>query len=144
MRRFLRILGPAVAAAAFVLTGASSAFAAGSASSASLDATFCYPSGATMFCYDIDGAIHFVDSIAGSSYTLEKTVRTTKYENGVEVGSAFSTQVGRGVFEADGTVVIETIINTRSSLNDAPCTYRLVVRLVDYEAVVHQTLNTCL
>ena len=144
MHRFLRILGPAVAAAAFVLAGASSALAAGSASSASLDANFCYPSGATTQCYDIDGAIHFVDSSAGSAYTLEKTVRTTKYENGIEVGSAFSTQVGRGVFEADGTVVIQTITNTRSSLGDEPCTYRLVVRLVDYEAVVYQTENTCL
>jgi hypothetical protein len=144
MQRFLRIVGPAVAAAAFVLAGASSALAAGSASSASLDASFCYPSGATTFCYDIDGAIHFVDSSAGSAYTLEKTTRTTKFENGVEVGSAFSTQVGRGVFEADGTVVIQTITNTRSSLGDEPCTYRLVARLVDYEAVVYQTENTCL
>jgi hypothetical protein len=32
---------------------------------------------------------------------------------------------------ADGTVVISTIINTRSSLNDEPCTYRLIARLVD-------------
>ena len=144
MPRLLRILGPAIAAAAFVLAGASSALAAGSASSASLDAEFCYPSGAITFCYDIDGAIHFVDSSAGSSYTLEKTVRTTKYEDGVEVGSAFSTQVGRGVFQADGTVVTDTIINTRSSLNDEPCTYRLVLRLVDYEAVVYQTSNTCI
>jgi hypothetical protein len=144
MRRFLRTLAPAVAAAAFVLAGASSALAAGSASSASLDANFCYPSGATTFCYDIDGAIHFVDSSAGSAYTLEKTTRTTKFENGVEVGSAFSSQVGRGFFEADGTVVIETITNTRSTLGDEPCTYRLVARLVDYEAVVYHSENTCL
>ena len=144
MQRFLRIVGPAVAAAAFVLAGASSALAAGSASSASLDASFCYPSGATTFCYDIDGAIHYVDSSAGSAYTLEKTTRTTKFENGVEVGSAFSVQVGRGVFQADGRVVIQTITNTRSSLGDEPCTYRLVVRLVDYEAVVYQTENTCI
>jgi hypothetical protein len=144
MQRFLRIVGPAVAAAAFVLAGASSALAAGSASSASLDASFCSPSGATTWCYDIDGAIHFVDSSAGSSYTLEKNVRTTKYENGLEVGSAFSHQVGRGAFEADGTVVINSIINTRSSLGDEPCSYRLVLRLVDYEAVVYQTENTCI
>ena len=144
MHRVLRILGPAVAAAAFVLAGASSALAAGSASSASLDANFCYPSGATTQCYDIDGAIHFVDSSAGSAYTLEKTVRTTKFENGVEVGKAFSTQVGRGTFQADGTAVIQTIINTRSTLDGDPCTYRLVLRLVDYEAVVDQGVNTCL
>jgi hypothetical protein len=143
MPRFLRILGPTVAAAAIVIAGASSALAA-SASSASLDADFCYPTGATTYCYDIDGAIHFVDSTAGSAYTLEKNVRTRAYENGVEVGSSFSTQVGRGFFEADGTVVLQTITNTRSSLGDEPCTYRLVARLIDYEAVVYQSVNTCL
>ena len=144
MRRLLQLLAPALAATALALTMASSALAAGAASSTSLDANFCYPSGAATFCYDIDGAIHYVDTTAGSAYTLEETVRTTKFENGVEVGSAFSTQVGRGVFEADGTVVINTIVNTRSTLNTEPCTYRLVIRLVDYEAVVFHSVNTCL
>ena len=144
MRRLFHAFAPVVAAAALVLAGASSVFAAGQASSASLDANFCTPPGATTFCYDINGSIHFVDSTAGSSYTLEKIVRTTKFENGVETGSARSTQVGRGFFQADGTVVISTIINTRSSLNDDPCTYRLIARLVDYEAVVIQGVNTCL
>jgi hypothetical protein len=144
MRRLFRTLVPVVAAAAIALGGASSVFAAGAASSASLDASFCYPTGATTICYDIDGSIHFVDTAAGSSYTLQKIVRTTEFENGVEVGSAMSTQIGRGVFQADGTVVIDTIINTRSSLDGEPCTYRLIARLVDYEAVVFQTVNTCL
>ncbi len=144
MRRLFNTVGPVIAAAAFVLAGASSALAAGSASSASLDQSFCYPSGATTFCYDITGSIHYVDSGAGSAYTLEKTTRTTKFEAGVEVGSAFSTQHGRGVFAADGTVVIDTILNTRSTLDGEPCTNRLVLRLVDYEAVVDQSVNTCL
>jgi hypothetical protein len=29
-------------------------------------------------------------------------------------------------------------------LDDEPCTYRLLARLVDYEAVVFQSENTCL
>jgi hypothetical protein len=144
MRRFLRPFAMLLAAIAFVLAVAPSALAAGSASSASLDASFCYGSGSTLFCYDIDGSLHFVDSRAGSQYTLEKTVRTTKFENGIETGGAFSVQVGRGFFQADGTVVIDTITNTRSTLNGEPCVYRLVARLVDYEAVVIQTVNTCL
>jgi hypothetical protein len=143
MRRLFLSFAPVIAAAALVLGGATSALA-GSASSASLDASFCYPSGSTTFCYDIDGSIHFVDSSAGSAYTLEKQVRTTKLENGIEVGSAFSTQVGRGFFQADGTAVVDTITNTRSTLNGEPCTYRLVLRLVDYEAVVIHEVSTCL
>jgi hypothetical protein len=144
MRRLFLSFAPVIAAAALVLGGTTSALAAGSASSASLDADFCYPSGSTTFCYDIDGSIHFVDSSAGSAYTLEKQVRTTKLENGIEVGSAFSTQVGRGFFQADGTAVVDTIINTRSTLDGEPCTYRLVLRLVDYEAVIDHDVNTCL
>jgi len=144
MRRLFHAFAPVVAAAALALAGASSVLAADAASSASLDANFCYPNGTTTFCYDIDGSIHYVDATAGSSYTLHEIVRTTKFENGVEAGSTMSTQVGRGFFQADGTVVINTIINTRSSLDDEPCTYRLVIRLVDYEAVVFQSVNTCL
>lgn len=144
MRPILRAVAPIVAAFAVVLAGASSTLAAGSASSASLDASFCYPSGAVTNCYDIDGSIHFVESAAGSAYTLEKQVRTSQLKDGVEIGSAFSVQVGRGFFQADGTVVIDTITNTRSSLNGDPCVYRLVARLVDYEAVVINSVNTCL
>ena len=144
MRRLFHTFGLVVAAAALALAGASSVLAAGSASSASLDSSFCYPPGPTTSCYDIDGSIHYVDTTAGSSYTLHTIVRTTRFENGVEVGSAMSTQVGRGFFQADGTVVINTIIHSRSSLDDEPCTYRLVARLVDYEAVVFQSVNTCL
>ena len=144
MRRLFRALAPVVAVAAIALAGASSVFAAGAASSASLDWDYCYPAGATTTCYDVDGSIHYVDSAAGSSYTLHQIVRTTKFEDGVEVGSAMSTQVGRGFFQSDGTVVINTITNTRSSLGDEPCTYRLIARLVDYEAVVFNSVNTCL
>ena len=144
MRRLFRALAPVIAAAALALAGASSVLAAGAASSASLDRDFCYPSGATTLCYDIDGSIHYVDNAAGSSYTLHSIVRTTKFENGVEVGRAMSTQVGRGIFQSDGTVVISTITNTRSSLDGEPCTYRLIARLVDYEAVVFHSANTCL
>ena len=120
MRRLFHVVAPVVAAAALALAGASSVFAAGQASSASLDANFCTAAGATTFCYDINGSIHFVDA------------------------TARSTQVGRGVFRADGTVVIDTIINTRSSLGAEPCTNRLLLRLVDYEAVVFRSENTCL
>ena len=144
MRRLFRALALVIAAAALALAGATSVLAAGAASSASLDRDFCYPSGATTSCYDIDGSIHYVDSAAGSSYTLHQIVRTTRFEDGVEVGSAMSTQVGRGFFQSDGTVVINTIINTRSSLGDEPCTYRLIARLVDYEAVVLHEVSTCL
>ena len=55
-----------------------------------------------------------------------------------------SVQMLRGVFQADGTVVTNAVTNTRSSLSGDQCSYRLVLRLVDYEAVVYQTYLGCL
>ena len=49
----------------------------------------------------------------------------------------------RGEFQADGTVVMQSLIHTRSNIGDEPCVYRMVLRLVDYEAVVYQVTSTC-
>ena len=51
----------------------------------------------------------------------------------------------RGVFQADGTVVTNTVTNTRSSLSGDQCrTHCARTVLVDYEAVVYQTYLGCL
>jgi hypothetical protein len=144
MRRLFRQLAPVLAAAAIVMAGASSALAAAEPSAASLDANWCYQTGSTEYCYDIDGTIHYLNTTVGSSYTINKIVRTTVFESGEYAGETMSTQMSRGVFEEDGTVVIHTVINTRSTVGDEPCTYRLVLRLVDYEAVVYETTQTCI
>ena len=60
------------------------------------------------------------------------------------MGRAISATSGRTVFQADGTVVIHTVVTTHSTLGDEPCQYRLVIRLVDYEAVVSHEENGCL
>jgi hypothetical protein len=125
------------------VAGSSSVLASATPSSTSLDANWCFETGTTKYCYDIDGTIHYLDTSAGSSYTLNRITRTTVYESGQSTGEAMAVTMSRGVFEADGTVVIETVTNTRSTLGDEPCTYRLVLRLVDYEAVVYRTESTC-
>lgn len=132
-----------MAAAALVVAGSSSALAAAAPSSASLDANWCYQDGSTERCYDIDGTIHYLDTTAGSMVTVNKIVRTTTYESGEYAGETMSVQMSRGWFQADGTVVIDSVVNTRSTVGDEPCTYRMVIRLVDYEAVVYQVTQTC-
>jgi hypothetical protein len=143
MSRVLRSLATVVAAAGMVLAGSSSVLAAAEPQSTSLDASFCYVSGTTERCYAIDGTMLYLDTAAGSSYTLHKTVRTTVYQSGEYAGETFSTQMSRGVFQADGTAIIDSVINTRSTVGDEPCAYRLVIRLVDYEAQVFQETQTC-
>jgi hypothetical protein len=38
---------------------------------------------------------------------------------------------------------MQTVVYTRSTVGDEPCTYRMVLRLVDYEAVIYQITSTC-
>jgi hypothetical protein len=142
MRHLFRLAIPVLAAAAIVLGGASSALAAATPSSASLDATWCYEDGSTRYCYDIDGTMHYLDTTAGSSVTVHPNTRTTVYESGEYAGETMSVRMLRDEFQADGTVVTQSITNTRSTVGDEPCVYRLVLRLVDYEAVVYQVTST--
>ena len=142
MRPLFRAIAPLLAIAALAVAGSSAALAA-APSTTSLDASFCAPNGVRVYCYEINGTLRYSDTAAGSAIQVNKTTKTTAYENGVEVGSAISASSGRTVFEADGTVVISNVIATHSTLGDEPCQYRLVIRLVDYEAVVLQEESSC-
>ena len=143
MRSLFRFLAPVLAATAIALTGTASVLAAASPSSTSLDASWCYQSGTTEYCYDIDGAIQYHDTNAGSSVMVHTTTRTTVFESGQFAGETKSVSMSRETVREDGTVVIQTVTNTRSTVGDEPCTYRLVLRLVDYEAAVVHTTSTC-
>jgi hypothetical protein len=133
-----------MAVAAIALAGASSALAAAEPTSVSLDANWCYQTGSTQYCYDIDGTVRYLDTAVGSTVTINKITRTTVYEAGEYAGETMSVTTSRSAVQPDGTVVIQTILNTRSTTGDEPCEYRMVLRLVDYEAVVYQVTNTCL
>ena len=143
MRHPLRLIAPIIAVAALVLAGASSALAAAQPSSASLDTAWCFQDAATEYCFDVTGTVKYLDHEAGSTVNIHSITRTTVYESGLYVGESQSVEFFRGVFEADGTVVMQSLIHTRSTVGDVPCTYRLVLRLADYEAVVYHEDSTC-
>jgi len=143
MRHLLRPVAPILAIAALVLVGASSALAAASPSSASLDADWCFQDGSTQYCFDVDGTVHYLDNKAGSTVTINQITQTTVYEAGQYAGSSKSVTMNRGVLQSDGTVVIQAVVHTRSTVGDDDCTYHMVLRLADYEAVVYQVTSTC-
>jgi hypothetical protein len=143
MRHPFRFLAPVLALAAIVLGGASSALAAATPSSASLDANWCFQDASTQYCFDVTGTVQDLDTKPGSSVNIHQITRTTAYESGQFVGEAMSVTADRFVFEADGTVVIQAVVRTRSSIGDEACTYHMVLRLADYEAVVYQVTSTC-
>jgi hypothetical protein len=140
MHRIARFLAPLIAASAIALAGGSQALAASdsaaSPSSISIDNSFCYTSGALTSCFDISGQAHFLDTSVGSSVTMTRTTVTTYYENGVQTGGARSESVYRGTVADDGTVTTQSVVHTRTVDGDGTCTYRLVLRLVEYEPVV--------
>ena len=142
MRRFFRILAPVAAAAMFVLAGSSTAFAA--PSTISLDDNWCFDDVGTVYCYDIDGTMRFNDPAAGESVSIHRTTRTTVYEGGQVVGVSKSVAAERETVRQDGTVVVKTGIHSRAVNGDDSCNYSLVLRLVDYEAVVVHEVITCL
>lgn len=143
MRHFARPVIPVLAASLLVLAGASSALAAAVPSRASLDANWCFQDGATEYCFDVDGTVHYLDSKVGSTVTINEITRTTVYESGEYAGESMSVTMDRGVFQADGTVVIDSVVHTRSTVDGEACAYHMVLRLADYEAVVYQVTSTC-
>jgi len=143
MKQLLRPVASILAIAALVLVGASSALAAASPSSASLDADWCFQDGSTQYCFDVDGTVHYLDNKAGSTVTINQITQTTVYEAGQYAGSSKSVTMNRGVLQSDGTVVIQAVVHTRSTVGDDDCTYHMVLRLADYEAVVYQVTSTC-
>ena len=143
MRKLFRLVAPVLAAAAIALGSGSTALAAASPTSVSLDANWSFQDGSTEYRFDVTGRAHFLDNKVGSSVTVNEITRTTVYESDQYVGETQSVQMFRGVFAADGTVTMQSVINTRSSAGDETCTYRLVLRLVDYEATVFHETSTC-
>jgi hypothetical protein len=143
MRHPFRFLAPVLAVAAIVLGGASSALAAATPSSASLDANWCFQDASTQYCFDVTGTVQYLDTKVGSSVDIHQITRTTVYESGQFVGDAMSVTADRFVFEADGSVVIQAVVHTRSTVGDEACSYHMVLRLADYEAVVYQVTSTC-
>jgi hypothetical protein len=143
MRNPFRLLAPVLAVAAIVLAGGSSALAAAAPSSASLDANWCFQDASIQYCFDVDGTVHYLDTKVGSSVTVNEIIRTTVYASGEYAGESMSVEMFRGVFEADGTVVMQSLIHTRSNVGGEDCTYHMVLRLADYEAVVYRVTSTC-
>jgi hypothetical protein len=143
MRTRIRLLAPFLAALAIVLGGASSALAAATTNSASLDAKWCFQDVSTQYCFDVTGTVRYLDTKPGSTVNIHEIVRTTVYESGQYVGESMDVTSDRFVFGADGTVVIQSVVHTRSRIGDEACTYHMVLRLADYEAVVYQVTSTC-
>ena len=143
MRTLFRLVAPVAAAVMIVLAGSSTAFAARSSDTYSLDAAWCFDDAGTLYCYDIQGEIRANDTSAGSLVTVHTITRTTVTEGGVVVGESKSVAMEVERVQRDGTVVIQSGIHTRAVNDDQACNYRLVIRLVDYTATVINESWSC-
>jgi hypothetical protein len=75
--------------------------------------------------------------------TVNEITRTTVHQSGLYAGESKSVEMFRGVFQNDGTVVLQSLIHTRSTVYGEDCTYHMVLRIADYEAVVDHVVSTC-
>lgn len=144
MRRLFRVIAPIVAATVIVLAGSSTAFAAASPTSASLDDSWCFDDAGTLYCFEVTGTAKYNETTAGSSLNLHLITRTTVSEGGVVIGESKSVANERSVVQADGTAIAKTVINTRAVNGDQSCNYKMTLRLVDYEVVVLNEAASCL
>jgi hypothetical protein len=142
MRKLFRVVAPVIAATAIALGSGSAALAA-APTSMSLDANWCFPDGIVEYCFDVDGRVQFLDNKVGSSVTVNEITRTTYYVSGQYAGESMSVEMFRGVFQADGTDVMQSAIHTRSTAFGEDCSYHLTLRIADYETVVYQVNSTC-
>ena len=143
MRHALRLLAPVLTAAVIVLGSATSALAAATPTKESLDASWCFHDVTLTYCFEVTGFVHYLDNKAGSSVTSNQTTRTAFYENGEYIGSSKSVEQLRGVFQNDGTVVLQSSTHTQSRVGDESCHYEMVVRIADYEVVVDHVTSSC-
>ena len=143
MRKLFRLVAPVIAATAIALGSGSAALAAATPTSLPLDANWCFQDGIVEYCFDVDGRVQFLDNKVGSSVTVHEITRTTYYVSGQYAGESKSVEMLRGVFQADGTAVMQSAVHTRSTAYGEGCSYHMVLRLADYEAVVYQVTSTC-
>ena len=143
MRKALRLLAPALTAAVIALGSATSALAAATPTKESLEASWCFNDVTVTYCFEVTGFVHYLDNSAGSSVTSNQTTRTSFYQNGEYIGSSKTVEQLRGVFQNDGTVVLQSSMHVQSRLGDEKCTYHMVVRIADFDVVVDHVNSTC-
>lgn len=143
MRKLFRIAAPILAATAIALGSGSTALAAATPTSASLDDSWSFEDGSMTYRFDITGKVQYLDNKLGSTVSVNQITRTTFLRDGQYVGESRSVAHLRGVFQADGTVVMQNSTHTRSTVDGEDCVYHLVLRIVDYEATVYHVKSTC-
>jgi hypothetical protein len=151
MSRFIRIVGPVVAALAIVLGGATSALAAsgpapsgsGAAYSWDLDAEWCFDDVVFQYCFDVTGKAQFVERANRSSVVTHHVVHTVITKDGAYVGESTVISNDRFAIAADGTYTQRVVELTRSQYDAEVCRIAIVWRQADFETVVDHWSGSC-
>lgn len=148
MRPLARVLAPILAAATLALAGGSAALAAPGAAAQpyvmDLHAEWCFDDApGYLYCFDVEGKALFLDTRVGSSVTITSRDHTVASKDGVVVGESTVVSLTRGVYQADGTVVMQDVTVTRADWLGEACHYQAVLRIADYDLVVDHVNSSC-
>ena len=149
MRPFARVLSSLLAAGAIALAGGAPAVLAAPGESAQpyvldLHDAWCFDdSPALVYCFEVEGKAVFQANKNGESLVVNQRLTTHYYDGDVKVGEATEVSLLRGVYQADGTVTTQQVVNVRSDFFGERCQYQSVFRIADYELVIDSSHFHC-
>jgi hypothetical protein len=140
MSRIRALVTSASLAILVLATAAAPAFAAGGRAEPgryTFGDDYCFVSGATSYCFEQDGQLHFVQVPEGREMAVINYRQTTKiYQSGVLVGESVEISVDKSVWEDGGLGTMTAVSHTRASFGDVTCVVTSVLRIQDYEVTV--------
>ena len=149
MRSFVRILSSLLAAGAIALAGGAPAVLATSGESAQptvldLHDAWCFDdSPGLVYCFEVEGKAVLQENPTGESLVVNQRLTTHYYDGDVKVGETVEVSILRGVYQADGTVTTQEVVNVRSDFYGERCQYQGVYRIADYELLIDHSHFRC-
>jgi hypothetical protein len=137
--RFRSILTSGALALFVLATAASAAFAAGPAEPYryTFGDDYCFVDVNMTYCFEQDGALHFVETPDGRSLaTINHRQITRFYQNGQLVGESREVSVDKSLFEDGGLGTFQTVSHTNTRYGEVKCVLTTVLKIVDYEVEV--------
>lgn len=148
MRSIIRSLAAGTLLAGLILGSTSAtAFAAGAGASTStyaIDEAWCFDDVVQVYCFDIDGVVHFTATPDGQELGVITEREDVVIYRGGEVIGAYRTVTHDTFIYSDDRFELQSVGHTRSVDGDLTCVSTVVLRIADYELVVdHATAPAC-
>jgi hypothetical protein len=98
---------------------------------------YCFVDVSVTYCFEQDGALHFVQTPDGREMaTINHRQTTLVYQDGKLVGESRQVSVDKSLFEDGGLGTFQTVSHTNARFGEVKCVLTTVLKIVDYEVEV--------